>query len=168
MASLEAKLKTTSKAHKDADAARISVDKAANTAEAKASKAEKALADVGHKHANREGAVVKQLDAIVTSVGSKFFILPLCLATLLPVNILLLSYLYFHDVAEHLGEVMKLRLECAKDPLLDSVDVLESNWRVVRDVLQWTHHVLPHLFAELFPKKKAEKPVLQMKLSSVK
>jgi hypothetical protein len=93
--------------------------------------------------------------------------------------------LYFRDVAEQLGEVMKLRLECTKDPLLDSVDVLESNWRIVRDILQRTRHVLPRMFVELFPKKKdelpvgnlrklveafdtLEDPVLQMKLSSVK
>jgi hypothetical protein len=50
---------------------------------------------------------------------------------LLPINMLLLAYLCFHDAAEQLGEVMKLRLECEKDPLLDSVDVLDSNWRIV-------------------------------------
>jgi hypothetical protein len=93
--------------------------------------------------------------------------------------------LYFCDAVEQLGEVRKLHLECAKDPLLDSVDVLESNWRVVRDVLQGTRHVLHRLFVGLFPKKKAEMPignlkklveafesledpVLEMKLSSVK
>jgi hypothetical protein len=96
-----------------------------------------------------------------------------------------LAYLFFHDAAEQLGEVMKLRLECAKDPLLDSVDVLELNWRIVRDVLQRTHHVLPRLSVRLFPKKKDEMHVgnlrklvedfdtledlvLQMKLSSMK
>jgi hypothetical protein len=47
--------------------------------------------------------------------------------------------------------------------LLDSVDVLGSNWRVVRDVLQQTHHVLPRLFIGLFPKKKAEMPVDNLK-----
>jgi hypothetical protein len=44
---------------------------------------------------------------------------------------LFLAYFYFRDAAEQLGEVWKLRLESAKDPLLDSVDVLESNWRLV-------------------------------------
>jgi hypothetical protein len=38
---------------------------------------------------------------------------------------LLSAYLYFCDAAEQLGEVMKLCLESTKDPLLDSVDVLE-------------------------------------------
>jgi hypothetical protein len=125
----------TSKALKDADAARTSADKTAKAADARASKAEKALAEVAQKKTTHEGAVIERLDAIVAFVGSKFFDLPLYPATLLPVNILLLAYLFFHDAAEQLGEVMKLRLECAKDPLLDSFDVLESNWRIVRDVL---------------------------------
>jgi hypothetical protein len=43
---------------------------------------------------------------------------------------LLFAYLYFCDAAEKLGEVWKLRLESAKDPLLDAVEVLESNWRI--------------------------------------
>jgi hypothetical protein len=98
---------------------------------------------------------------------------------------LLVAYLYYRDASEQLGEVMKLCLECAKDPLLDSVDVLESNWRIVWDVLQRTRHVLPCLFIGLFSKKKdempignlrklvkafdtLEDPVLQMKLSSMK
>jgi hypothetical protein len=98
---------------------------------------------------------------------------------------LLLAYLDFREVAEQLGEVVKLRPECAKDSLLDSVDVLESNWRIVRDILQQTRHLLPRLFVGLFPKKKdellvsnlrklveafntLEDPVLQKKLSSVK
>jgi hypothetical protein len=98
---------------------------------------------------------------------------------------LLAAYLYFRDAAKKLGEIMKLHLESAKDPLLDSVDVFESNWRNVRDVLQQTRHVLPRLFIRLFPKKKDEMPVgnlrklveaidtledpiLQLKLSSMK
>jgi hypothetical protein len=59
VASLEAKLKTTSKALMDADAARTSVDKVAKAAEARTSKAEKALVEVAQKQANREGAVIK-------------------------------------------------------------------------------------------------------------
>jgi hypothetical protein len=37
-----------------------------------------------------------------------------------------LAYLYFRDAAEQVGEVWKLRLKSAKDPLLDSVDVLDG------------------------------------------
>jgi hypothetical protein len=94
---------------------------------------------------------VEQLDAIVTYVGSKFFGLPLYPATLVFVYIILLAYLSFCDAADQLGEVTKLRLESAKDPLLDSVEVLESNWRIVRDIHQRTRHVLPHLFVDYSP-----------------
>jgi hypothetical protein len=159
VASLEAELKSISKALKDANAAKTSAEKAANAAEARASKAEKALVEVAKKQATREGAIIERLDAIVASVGSLFFGLPLYPATLVPVDVLLLAYLYFCDATEQLGEVMKLCLECAKDPLLDSVDVLESNWRIVRDILQRTRHVLPRMFVELFLKKKDELPV---------
>jgi hypothetical protein len=131
VASLEAKLKITSKALKDANATRTSTKKAAKAAEARACKADKALAEVAQKQTNREGAIVQWLDAIVASIGSKFFVLPLCPATFLYVNMFHLSYLYFYDATEELGEVRKLCIECATDPLLDSVHVLESNWRVV-------------------------------------
>jgi hypothetical protein len=91
----------------------------------------------------------------------------------------------FCGAAEQLGEIIKLWLDSAKDPLLDTVGVLESNWKNVGNVLQRTCHVLPRLFVGLFPKKKdempvgnlrklvedfdtLEDPVLQLKLSSVK
>jgi hypothetical protein len=91
----------------------------------------------------------------------------------------------FHDATKQLGEIIKLHLDSAKDPLLDTVDVLESNWKNVRHVLQRARHMLPRLFVRLFPKKKGEMPVgnlrrlveafdtledhvLQLKLSSVK
>jgi biopolymer transport protein ExbB/TolQ len=73
-ASLEAGLKTTSQALKDANIAKASAEKAAKTAEAKAKKAEKALAEIAQKQSNREGTGIERLDAICTSVGSKFFI----------------------------------------------------------------------------------------------
>jgi hypothetical protein len=89
------------------------------------------------------------------------------------------------DAAEQLGEIIKLCLDSAKDPLLDTVGVLESNWKNFRNILQKTRHMLPRLFVGLFPKKKDEMPVgnlrklveafdtledlvLQLKLSSVK
>jgi hypothetical protein len=94
-------------------------------------------------------------------------------------------WLYFHDVAEQLGEVIKLRLGNTKDPLLDTIGVLESNRRNIRNVLQQISHVLPRLFVGLFPKEKKdmptgnlrrlveafdtlEEPTHQLKLSSVR
>jgi hypothetical protein len=111
------------------------------------------LAEIAQKQSNREGAVVERLDTICTSVGSKCFILSLCLAKVTSVDMLLLAYLYFCDAVEKLGEVWKLRQESAKDPLLDAVQVLESNWRLARDVLQRARHVLTRMFIGLFLRK---------------
>jgi hypothetical protein len=185
VAALEAELKTTTEALKDANTAKVSVDKAAKAADTKAKKAEKALAEATQEQAKCEQAVVERLDEICTSVGSKCFALSLCLARVTIFNMLLLTYLYFYDAIEKLGEVWKLWQESAKDPLLDAVDVFESNWRLARDVLQRTRHVLTRMFVWLFPKKRDElppgnlrklveafdtikDPVLAMKLTSVK
>jgi hypothetical protein len=91
VAYLEAKLKTTFQALKDANIAKDSAEKAAKTAIAKAKKAEKALAEITQKQSNCEGAVIERLDAICTSVGSKFFILSLCLAKVVSVDMLFLT-----------------------------------------------------------------------------
>jgi biopolymer transport protein ExbB/TolQ len=72
VASLEAKLKASSKALKEVHDAKASADNAAKAAEARAIKAKKALAEVSQKQAKREEEVVKRLDDILTSVGSKF------------------------------------------------------------------------------------------------
>jgi Skp family chaperone for outer membrane proteins len=77
IATLEAELKTSMEALKDANAARVSTEKATKSAETRAKKAEKALADASQKQIKREKSVVERLDEISTSVGSKCFILPL-------------------------------------------------------------------------------------------
>jgi hypothetical protein len=66
--------------------------------------------------------------------------------------------LYFYDAVEKLREVWRLRQGNSKDPLLDTVDMLESNWKLTRDVLQLTRHVLICIFVGLFPKKRDEMP----------
>jgi sensor c-di-GMP phosphodiesterase-like protein len=127
VAALEAELKTTTKALKDANTAKVSAEKDAKAAETKDKKAEKALVEATQKQAKCEQAVVERLDAICTSVGSKYFVLALCLAKVTSVDMLCLAYLYFRDAAEKLGEVWKLWQQSAKDPLLEAVEVLESN-----------------------------------------
>jgi hypothetical protein len=56
-------------------------------------------------------------------------------------------------IAKKIGESWRLRQPNTEDPLLAAVDVLESNWRLVQNILQRVRHVLIHLFPELFPKK---------------
>jgi predicted Holliday junction resolvase-like endonuclease len=74
VAALEAELKTATKALKDANTAKVSSEKAAKAAETKAKKAKKALTEATQKQTIREQAVVRRLDEICTSVGSKYFI----------------------------------------------------------------------------------------------
>jgi hypothetical protein len=60
--------------------------------------------------------------------------------------------------AEKIGESWKLPQPNAEDPLMASVDLLESNWRLVLDVLQLTRHVLIRIFVGFWPKKRGEMP----------
>jgi multidrug efflux pump subunit AcrA (membrane-fusion protein) len=100
VAALEAELKTTAEALKDANAAKVSADKATKAAETKAKRAEKVLTEAAQKQTKREQAVVDRLDAICTSVGNKYFVLSFCFTKITPVDMLLLVYLYFYDVAK--------------------------------------------------------------------
>jgi hypothetical protein len=79
VAALETKLKTATEALKDANTAKVSAKNAAKAVETKAKKAEKALAEAHQKQAKREQVVVERLDKISTFVGSKCFVLSLCL-----------------------------------------------------------------------------------------
>jgi hypothetical protein len=44
-----------------------------------------------------------------------------------------------------------------------AVDLLESNWRLVQEVLQLTRRILSRMFVGLWPKKRAEMPVDNLK-----
>jgi hypothetical protein len=44
-----------------------------------------------------------------------------------------------------------------------TVDLLESNWKLVQEFLQLTRHVLSRMFVGLWPKKRAEMPVDHLK-----
>jgi biopolymer transport protein ExbB/TolQ len=76
---LEAKLKTATKALGEADkkhaeevaATKLVTDQAVKEAEARATKAKKALDEVSKKQARREEVVVKRIDDLLTSIGSK-------------------------------------------------------------------------------------------------
>jgi hypothetical protein len=61
--------------------------------------------------------------------------------------------------AEKIGVSWKLQQPDVEDPLLAAVDLVESNWKLVQDVLQLTRRVLMCIFVGLWPKKKEEMPV---------
>jgi hypothetical protein len=69
------------------------------------------------------------------------------------------SCLFLCGAAEKIRVSWKIRQLDAEDPLLATVDLLESNWKLVQDVLQLTRHVLMCIFVGLWPKKKEEMPV---------
>jgi hypothetical protein len=69
-----------------------------------------------------------------------------------------LPYLCFHDAAENIGEFWRLQQASSEDPLLDAMDVLESNWKLVQNILQQTRHILIRMFVGFWPKKKDEMP----------
>jgi hypothetical protein len=83
---------------------------------------------------------------------------------LLFADICLLSLAFsFCGAAEKIGVSWKLRQPDTEDPLLAAVDLLESNWKLVQEVLQLTRHMLMWMFSGLWPKKKAEMPVDNLK-----
>jgi hypothetical protein len=49
------------------------------------------------------------------------------------------------------------------DPLLAAVNLLEANWISIQDVFELVNHVLSRMFVGLWPKKKAEVPVNDLK-----
>jgi hypothetical protein len=69
----------------------------------------------------------------------------------------------FCAAAEKLGLPLRLRHPDVEDPLMASVDLLESNWKLVQEFLQLTHRVLSRMFVRLWPKKRVEMPVDDLK-----
>jgi hypothetical protein len=72
-------------------------------------------------------------------------------------DICLLICLCLCDTTEKIGESWKLRQPNTKDPQLAAVDLLESNWRLVQNVLQLTRNVLIRMFVGFWRKKKKKK-----------
>jgi hypothetical protein len=93
---LEAKLKATTKALGEADkkhaeevvATKLAADWAVKEAEARATKAEKGIAEVSKKQSRREEAIVKCIDDLLTSFGSKYRLTMSSLVLLLSLCIL--------------------------------------------------------------------------------
>jgi hypothetical protein len=76
---LEAELNASREAWEGANAAKVAVEKATKSAETKAKKAEKALADADQKRVRREQTIAERLDNISALVGSKCRIVLFCL-----------------------------------------------------------------------------------------
>jgi hypothetical protein len=66
--------------------------------------------------------------------------------------------LCLYGAAEKIGESWRLRQPNSEDPLLAAVDVLESNRKLVQNILQLTRHVLIRMIVGFWPKKRNEMP----------
>jgi hypothetical protein len=113
-------------------------EKATKSAETKAKKTEKALADTDQKRVQQEQAIAERLDNILVLVGSKCRIvlfLSTCSYFYLLIFARFLLLFSFCGAAEKIGVSWKLRQPDAANPLLAAVDLLESNWKLVKDVL---------------------------------
>jgi hypothetical protein len=166
---LEAKLKAITQAVGEADkkraeevaATKLAADWAVKEAEARATKVEKSLAKISKKQSQCKEAAVKRIDDLLNAFDSKYRLIVSSLV--FPILFICSQWLLFCDAAEQLGEVIRLRAGDAKAPLLDVVGLLESNFRIFKSVLQHTRHVLPRLFAGLFPKKRKEMPTSNLR-----
>jgi hypothetical protein len=136
ISALEAELKASREAWESANAAKVSAEKAAKSAENKAKKAEKALAESQQRHAEQEQSIADRLDKISVLVGSKCRITHIEYLLMLSfVDICLLICLCLCGTTEKIGESWKLCQPNTKDPLLAAVDLLESNWKLVHNIL---------------------------------
>jgi hypothetical protein len=84
---------------------------------------------------------------------------------LLIADIFLSSFIFtLCAVAEKVGLPLAPRQLDTEDPLMDAVDSLESDWKLVQEFLQLIHPVLSLMFVGLWPKKRVEVPVDLKKL----
>jgi hypothetical protein len=83
---------------------------------------------------------------------------------LLVADIFLPSLVFvFCAAAEKVGLPLGLRQPDTEDPLMAAVDLLESNWKLVQEFLQLTRRMLSRMIVRLWPKKRAEMPVDNLK-----
>jgi hypothetical protein len=88
----------------------------------------------------------------------------LVLLVLLVADICSLSLVFvFCVAAKKVGVTLGLRQLDTEDPLLAVVDLLEANWKLIQEVLQLTRRMLTQMFVGLWPKKRAEMPVDDLK-----
>jgi hypothetical protein len=106
-----------------------------------------------------EQSIAERLDKISVLVGSKCHITPLeYLLVLSFVDVCLLTCLCFCGTTEKIGESWKLCQPYTEDPLLAAVDLLESNWKLVQNVLQLNRNMIICMFVGFWPKKRKEMP----------
>jgi hypothetical protein len=165
ISSLEAELEVSRKAWDVAAAAKTAAEKSTKSAVAKAKKVEKALADADRERVQREQAITKRLNQISALAGGKYHAFPFLadLLTLLLTDVCSLIFCICLLVfAENTG-VSLAPLQPDDDPLMAAVNLLESNWISIQEILELASRVLMQIFVGLWPKKKADVPTTDLK-----
>jgi hypothetical protein len=164
--SLEAKLEASRKAWDIAAAAKTAAEKSTKSAVAKAKKAEKALTDADREHAQREQAIVNRLNQISALAGGKYhaflFLAYLLILLLTDVCSLIFCLCLFVSIENTGVSLAPLQLD-DEDPLMAAVNLLESNWISIQEILELARRVLTRIFVRLWPKKKADVPTADLK-----
>jgi hypothetical protein len=165
LSSLEAELEASRKAWDVAAAAKTAAEKSTKSAVAKAKKAEKALADADRERVQREQAITKRLNQISALARGKYhdfpFLADLLILILTDVCSLIFCLCLFVSV-ENTG-VSLAPLQPNDDPLMAAVNLLESNWISIQEILELASRVLTRIFVGLWPKKKADVPTSDLK-----
>jgi hypothetical protein len=165
ISSLEAELEASRKSWDVAAAAKTTVEKSTKSALARAKKAEKALAYANQERIQREQAIIERLNKISALAGGKYHAFPFFID--LPISILTdVCFLIFclcpFGSLEH-TRVSLAPLQPDDDPLMAAVNLLESNWISIQEIFELASRVLTQIFAELWPKQKADMPAADLK-----
>jgi hypothetical protein len=166
IASLKAKLEASQKAYNIATAAKAAAKKSAKVAATKAKKAEKELADADQGRIQREQAITKRLNQVLALASDKYlsalFLIYLFILRLADVRSLSLVSSFCVSAEKIEVSLAPLQLD-DEDPLMAAVNLLELNWISVHEVLELTRRVLTRIFVWLWPKKRADMPVDDLK-----
>jgi hypothetical protein len=137
ISALEAELKASVEAWESANAAKVYAENAAKSAEKRLKKLKKPwLMPNGSRPSGNSlwrSDLTRSPSLLAVSVVSLLF-----LDTYLSFHLLTCVCLFclcLYGTIEKIGESWRLRQPNSEDPLLAAVDVLESNWRLVQNIL---------------------------------
>jgi hypothetical protein len=166
ISSLEAEIEASRKAWDIAAAAKTATEKSTKSALAKAKKAEKSLADADRERAQRDQAIAKCLNQISALASGKYhaflFLAYLLILLLADVCSLIFYLCLFVSVENTRVSLVPLQPD-NEDPLMAVVNLLESNWISIQEILELARRVLMRIFVRLWPKKKADVPTADLK-----
>jgi hypothetical protein len=133
---------------------------------AKAKNAEKALADANREHVQREQAITKCLNQISALAGGKYHVFPFLanLLILLRTDVCSLIFcLCLFVFVESTGVSLAPLQPDDEDPLMAAVNLLESNWISIQEILELAGRVLTRIFIGLWSKKRVDVPTADLK-----